>query len=72
MHELELPDEPQMDRWSIPLNEPDTPTLPFVPPGPIDAAAEAATPDVFPFPSENDPYPSEGHHPRLFRFGEAA
>jgi hypothetical protein len=70
MNEPELPDEPQLDRWSIPLDEPDPPTLPFVPPVPTDQSDDA--PDVFPFPPENDSYPSEGHHPRLFRFGEAA
>lgn len=67
MNESDLPYEPQLDRWAIPLDEP---TLAFVPPSLI--ARELEEPEPFPLLPDSEPYPTEGHHPRLFRFGEAA
>jgi hypothetical protein len=63
------PDEPALDRWAVPLDEP-APADPAPPPaaGPPDPEP----PDVLRFGPDPDPYPSEGYHPRLRRFGDAA
>jgi hypothetical protein len=59
------PGEPDLDRWSIPIDEPESPP-PATPPAPADDA------EVLHFPLSTEPPPSEGYHPRLFRFGDAA
>jgi hypothetical protein len=59
------PGEPGLDRWSIPIDEPEAP--PPTPPAPV-----ADDTDVLHFPLSTEPPPSEGYHPRLFRFGDAA
>lgn len=58
------PVEPSLDRWSVPIDEPDPPATPPPPPADDDA-------DVLHFPLSTEP-PSEDYHPRLFRFGGAA
>ena len=61
------PDEPSLDRWSIPVDEPPAPPPTAAPP-----ATAAEDTDVLHFPLSTDPPPSEGYHPRLYRFGDAA
>lgn len=56
-----------LDRWSVPLGEPDPP--PAAPP-PLSAADEP-TPDVLRFPVDVEGTPGEGFQPRLTRFGKA-
>ncbi len=63
------PGEPDLDRWSIPIDESKVPPpLPTEPP----SAPIADDTDVLHFPLSTEPPPSEGYHPRLFRFGDAA
>jgi hypothetical protein len=61
-----LPEDDPLHRWTVPLNEPE-PALP----GAIQNDV-AEIPDVLRFLEDYEPYPSEGYHPRLRRFGDAA
>lgn len=59
------PDNLPIDLWSIPLDEP---VLPFVP---REHENDEANPHAE-FLPDLDVIPPAGHHPRLWRFGEAA
>jgi hypothetical protein len=68
MNESEHADELNCNHWAIRLDETD---MPIVPPPPI--VDEPGETEQFPmFSEEIDIYPTEGHHPRLFRFGDVA
>jgi len=55
---------PISSAWSIPLDEPARQVPPGVDSEPI--------PELLRFPTDQDAFPTEGHHPRLFRFGRVA
>jgi hypothetical protein len=55
--------------WIIPLNEPAH--VPLLPEN-NSPVAESLTPEVLQFPTDFEAYPTEGHHPRLLRFGRVA
>lgn len=60
-------DEPDLSRWSVPLD--DEPASPVPPPLPITPVPDDEPPVEFRFPVDAEPYPSEGYQPRLNRFG---
>lgn len=55
--------------WIIPLDEPAV--LPFLPSMSL-SADTPLTPELLQFPTDLEAYPTEGHHPRLLRFGRVA
>ncbi len=60
----ELADLIPLDRWTVPLHEPDAATSP-------PALADDPVPEVLRFPVDADAPPLEGYQPRLLRFGRA-
>lgn len=55
--------------WIIPLNE--SSPQPLLPDSNL-PVTDGPTPDVLQFPTDFEAYPTEGHHPRLLRFGRVA
>ena len=55
--------------WIIPLND-----VTLVPSALENSATavDGPTPDLLQFPTDLEAYPTEGHHPRLMRFGRVA
>ena len=59
-------DEPDLSRWSVPLDEEPSPPTP----SPVPLSADDEPPVEFRFPIDAEPYPGEGYQPRLNRFGD--
>jgi hypothetical protein len=57
--------------WIIPLNEASLVSAPLTPESNL-PVAEGTTPELLQFPTDSEAYPTEGHHPRLMRFGRVA